>query len=672
MSSGGFAGEWPGLPVPDAGLLDLADGRVPIATWWSPTPGVLGVLAPADESDVDVPELGERIAADPGWNGRPVVLAGVEPAAGWLVQVLADQLQAPVITAADPAGTSGWHVARPRTAAGGTRLPSLLTGRYPVAVSAVESATADPTAIPVTAASAPPCLANAELAIPGAAEWATARLPSEIRSPVGAYAVLLELAGDARRPFLFGDEQVTCWQAATALWAVRDHWHGQVLALHPPATPRAYAQILANYLGVSVRYAGPDASWPVCQPRDAAAVRSGVAVQLDAAAAPEDPVFSSVRFITDLAELFDDPTETPVTRPTATVVPRSGLPSDGRAGGPVTVPVPPVAGHVDGRTTTEVAVATAPMVTALPETRSSALRDHATVVHAVVPRRPPASVRHLPVDGPSAAKPGRTAIADLAPPDGPAVPPPLPVPPSEPTRRSEPVLEPEPATTADPAEAGQVLRELLGWRYDVHARAVSRLLAQRPGMRDTSGPEALVTELVAVSALLHHDPVPALSTDRSATPEQRIYTGCFLRGLARLPAHFGPVYSVVLPADPNTHIDATVYASGRVFVEPGVLAASTAFPSITEAVVGRRLAIWSWSGRRVEGLAERAARMVLFPPELAFQVLLAELDGTGAGWVYLRELPSGTGAGPATGDHGDSSYILDRLRSATGGEIQTK
>jgi hypothetical protein len=50
MSPAGTGGTRVDLPVRGAALLDLADGRVPLAAWWRPAPGLLGVPAPAADS----------------------------------------------------------------------------------------------------------------------------------------------------------------------------------------------------------------------------------------------------------------------------------------------------------------------------------------------------------------------------------------------------------------------------------------------------------------------------------------------------------------------------------------------------------------------------------------------------------------------------------------------
>ena len=176
-----------------------------------------------------------------------------------------------------------------------------------------------------------------------------------------------------------------------------------------------------------------------------------------------------------------------------------------------------------------------------------------------------------------------------------------------------------------------------------------------------------------MSALLHRDPVPPLAPAASdETDAAQVYTACVLRGLSRLPAHFGVAYSIVAaPAGRRPPIGA--YPVNRTFVEPSILAAVAvplAPPPGREPPV--ELAIWSRSGRRADGLAPVADPVVLFAPGTRLRVLAVDpaVDAAvdpamdpaadaAAARVYLAE------PGDTAGDDG-AARVLARLRTAVG------
>ncbi|MBT0770198.1 hypothetical protein KIH74_14755 [Kineosporia sp. J2-2] len=185
----------------------------------------------------------------------------------------------------------------------------------------------------------------------------------------------------------------------------------------------------------------------------------------------------------------------------------------------------------------------------------------------------------------------------------------------------------------------QVFRTSLGWRYDSHAKAVARMLAESPGLRVTSSvDEALVTELAAVRALSEKDRDEFVRSARTGCREsERPMAVCASGGLRRLPTFEG----VVLrggPADPAALDD---YRVGDELCEVAPLVAL----DDPEAELGGpvEVLIWSVTARRVAGLVdtERAGDL-MFQPGTGFRVL--EVDPAGrepVRRVLLAEVPPG-------------------------------
>jgi hypothetical protein len=221
------------------------------------------------------------------------------------------------------------------------------------------------------------------------------------------------------------------------------------------------------------------------------------------------------------------------------------------------------------------------------------------------------------------------------------------------------------------------LRNLLGWRYEAHARAVNSVLALQPGLRATAGQDDLLAGLVAVRAhlsttgpdvdmLLRGEP-PTENGSSAVTASggvaidlvgAELLGRCAASGLGRLPVVVGPVFR---PGRPDKAVLAQ-YRSGAVLVEP----------AFTEARLGRcapvgstvEYAIWSSSGRRTDRLDSTDAGgdpglpRVLFRAGVHFVVLgVDEPNGSGLPRVLLREVP-----GPAALDERADERVRQRLR----------
>ncbi|MDM4721487.1 hypothetical protein QTQ03_18495 [Micromonospora sp. WMMA1363] len=183
------------------------------------------------------------------------------------------------------------------------------------------------------------------------------------------------------------------------------------------------------------------------------------------------------------------------------------------------------------------------------------------------------------------------------------------------------------------------LRDALGSRYDVHARAVARLLAHHPGLRVLAAddePEALMTDLVAVRAFLLGDRSSVVAALRSTSEVgDPAFLVCLASGIRRLPCHQGVVYRSA-----STDLAAQVYPAGRSFLEPTFLEASITRarprPDTTDLI------IWSTAGRRIGGIADGLPDdRVVFPAWSRFVVLGTRpaTDGVPA-QVLLRDLPA--------------------------------
>ncbi|MFD9890243.1 hypothetical protein ACFWY9_12945 [Amycolatopsis sp. NPDC059027] len=194
------------------------------------------------------------------------------------------------------------------------------------------------------------------------------------------------------------------------------------------------------------------------------------------------------------------------------------------------------------------------------------------------------------------------------------------------------------------------LRRTLGSRFDSYASAVSRLLAQRPGLRGeeetASFSEAVITDLVAVRAYAEGASQSFDQALRTGTLGAfRPYAGCIVSGLRRLPTHRGPVLTSATLDDAQW----ARYRVGEVLTERGLLhALATPFVELPGAVEFFVLALTARRTGFLTGGEGPEQQRVIFPPDTRFKVLAVT-----EGRVLLREV---TGA-----DGGRDQTALDRL-----------
>jgi hypothetical protein len=205
-----------------------------------------------------------------------------------------------------------------------------------------------------------------------------------------------------------------------------------------------------------------------------------------------------------------------------------------------------------------------------------------------------------------------------------------------------------------------MVRAALEGRYDTHARTVSRLLSQRPGLRSSGDPEeAVVTDLVAVRAYLSEWSSELDAALRAGAGRPDPAVACIVSGLRRLASFRGATFR----GGELTPEQTAAYETGSVLTERAFLVCTAtrtaATPGNTEYI------IWSATGRRAAGLdVPDEAEAVLFSINLRFKVLaVTELNG-GPARVYLRELPASRRAEESRELTDDDQTMLQRLRDA--------
>lgn len=209
-------------------------------------------------------------------------------------------------------------------------------------------------------------------------------------------------------------------------------------------------------------------------------------------------------------------------------------------------------------------------------------------------------------------------------------------------------------------EERRAFRASLGSRYDVAARAVARLLAERPGLRGSRMDEALMTELAAVRVFAGWDQARLVESIRAGAPgDDQAFAVCLAGGLRRLPSLRG----VVVRGGPADARAADAYRPGQELVEAAPLVAlhgaRTEVPGAVEVL------IWSATARRLDGFAEGTrVPEVVFLPGTAFRVLAVDpppADAAEMRRVLLAEIPPGK-AEPGNGQWADR--VLARLEDA--------
>lgn len=205
-------------------------------------------------------------------------------------------------------------------------------------------------------------------------------------------------------------------------------------------------------------------------------------------------------------------------------------------------------------------------------------------------------------------------------------------------------------------EDRQQFKKSLGWKYDAATRSVTRLLAERPGLRGGMPvDDAMLTELAAVHVFATSDQrelVNAIRTGNAASHYP--FISCLAGGLRRLPSLQGLVVRGG-PGDAETVED---YVVGSELVEPapmlGVSEESAEVPGSVE------LLIWSVTARRLGGLADDGnSADVVFPPATSYRVLAVEAD---AGRVLLTEVGRKQRSEEARQRH--DARVLERLTEA--------
>ncbi|MGW5648792.1 hypothetical protein ACWEV3_25175 [Saccharopolyspora sp. NPDC003752] len=223
-------------------------------------------------------------------------------------------------------------------------------------------------------------------------------------------------------------------------------------------------------------------------------------------------------------------------------------------------------------------------------------------------------------------------------------------------RRGQPLLLTDHAST----EGDRLqFRKSLGWRYDAATQSVSRLLAERPGLRGGAAiDDAMMTELAAIHVFATSDQAEVIEAFRSGAASRHYpFISCLAGGLRRLPS----VQGLVVRGGPEIGAGAGDYAVGADLLEPaplmGVADAAAPVPGGVEVLV------WSVTGRRIGGLADGTrASDVMFLPATVFRVLAVE-TGTASPRVLLTEIGLGRQRSPEAQQRYDAK-ILARLREA--------
>ncbi|MGW3471498.1 hypothetical protein ACWDKQ_24260 [Saccharopolyspora sp. NPDC000995] len=243
--------------------------------------------------------------------------------------------------------------------------------------------------------------------------------------------------------------------------------------------------------------------------------------------------------------------------------------------------------------------------------------------------------------------------------------------PGEPDAASEPGepdAAPEPAPAATPLlladhvstdEERRKFRASLGWRFDAATQMVTRMLAERPGMRAGGGTaEALTTELAAAQIFASSEQTEVVEAIRSGSGQIELsYLHCLASGLRRLPSLQG----VVVRGGPSDAAAVDDYVVGAELLEPAPMVARADMEAVVPGAV--EVLIWSITSRRLAGLVEGERRTdVVFLPGTVFQVVA--VDRTAAKpQVLLAEVPPGWDFTSESGER-RASRIRKKLEAA--------
>lgn len=231
---------------------------------------------------------------------------------------------------------------------------------------------------------------------------------------------------------------------------------------------------------------------------------------------------------------------------------------------------------------------------------------------------------------------------------------------------------PRPLSLGDPQRAAgerTALRRVLSDQFDKHARFVTRLLAEQPGLRAGHQGYDLLAALTSLRAwcaaeYAFVDQTLRTPPDAAAAERALIMAGWAALGLARCPAHLG---ALVRLGDPPAELVGR-YRPGTLLTEPGFVEAHLNRRRHATATV--EYVIWSVTARRMGRIVEElpGAGDALFGPGTRFEVLAVEtsppatpdaFEENRPGRVYLREL-AGSGR---PGGRQTAQRVLDRLRA---------
>ncbi|MFF7415278.1 hypothetical protein [Streptomyces lydicus] len=627
-----------------------------LAPWWRPSRNLFTVFVRYDtylsafyvaSQPVTPLQLAERVLACPRPADQPVLLISSGSVGGWMVQQIADRLQTPVIAGGH---RDRWWAMPPQRADRRWSPVVQLVGRYPFTDDELAGLrpggepSHDQQEVELIAEPDPRGLAlvdrsqsEVEGLLTDFSQWC------ENRWRLGLYGIAVRRPETSRgAPYFFGERSASVWDLARALWPLRAHWqlYEPTLAVFTdPGLTAPDGELEMRLLSVYLQV-------PVVDARDPA-------TGADVLGVPSLPSSSAVMPVAARSATAAGPASTGL---------RSGEPSDGSlavvagaaevSSAHAVADKPSKAGereHPDAPSTAEgernvVAAAGAPLPTSVAGLPTVVGGGLSGVVSR--PDRPdptsPASPEHSGLSeqigttgavghhefagfpsGPEEAV--GTVVPQTASPAGACRPGVLYAPETvSPTHRSTP-------------QERARLREFMRRGYDAHARAVTRALATRPGLRSNSPASGqhdwVICDLVAVRALAADD-WQAAGPDRLPTKELAdVWTACLASGLQRLPSYRGPV----LGRGPLSEEEPCSYTAGQVVVVPQVLRASRPPQAVDDTV---SWAIWSVSGRRTDSLdLSGTGDGIIFPGNSAFRVLGVDSGGEGApDRVLLREL----------------------------------
>ncbi|MGW4757700.1 hypothetical protein [Streptomyces chartreusis] len=575
------------------------------APWWRPDSGVFTVFTDY-EGTQSAFRLGPRalqpllfaelIRVQTGRGERPVLLITEVRPADWVLQLMADYLQAPVLCGAP----GQWWALLPQRADRPCASARALTGPYPLRDADKALLRATPASDDANAAEAGPdeVIRAAEVDERGLTflepdhsgrnellerfgHWRrTGEQPDH-------YGVAVECASSTPgSPYLVGRTPRSAWELARALWAERSRWQAEDMELalftdSPMPDHALQLRLLSSYLRVPVVNGRPVTPPVPGSPQGGYSAVGGPMPHPETPGSDGEPLPGS------------DAPALPTTADSSPAFTIAGVSAD----------------------------ETPPQTAALAET---------------APVGAPGQTRSA--GGEHAEEPDTVTVVDAD------------------VLLAAPTLLPGHRSTP---EERSLLREGLRHRYDVHARAVARILATNPGLRPASTPEqgTDMCDLVAIRALLDGD-APTAASEQAAADLAAAWASCVASGLRRLPSYRGAVcLAGTLPgADPQALVP------GQVVDTAHFLRTSR---SVATGAEGVMTVLWSATGRRVGTLfPERTEEDIIFPGNCTFRVVGVEPEGSGTPRrVLLREMrPEERRQSGRTALDDEDRSVLERLR----------